>query len=140
VGRCLLLALALAGCTAAGQAVPTAPDHPTDAFPAPPGFVGERTGEGTWEFRGRGTPEQAALYFQVSCVEFLGWRLAADGPTPDGGRALEFTRGAERLRVEVRAAGSTDTLRVLVALARGAPASSTESTAGHVAAEAGTRD
>lgn len=128
-----------AGCVAATPGAPPSVDHPADAFPAPPGFAGARIGDGAWEFRGRGTPAQAALYFQVSCVEFLGWRLAADRTGDDGARILEFTRGPERLRVEVHAAGAADTLRVLVALARGgSPAP--ETTSGHLDAQAGSRD
>lgn len=130
-----------AGCTAATkpQTPPMVP-YPTEAFPAPPGFSGEATGPGAWEFTGRGTPQQATLYYQVSCVEFLGWRLAADRAGDAGARVLEFTRGPERLRVEVRAAVAADTLRVLVTLARDGTATASESTSGHLAAQAGTRD
>jgi hypothetical protein len=134
-----LLAVAMlcgaGGCAAAPPVPPPAVEYPTDAFPAPPGFAGERLADDRWEFHGRGRTDQAALYFQVSCVEFLGWRQAADRTVEGDGRVLEFTRGAERLRVEVRAGSAVDTLRVLVSLARDA-APTPESTRGHVAAPA----
>jgi hypothetical protein len=124
VSMVLAGAVCVAGGCAAGGAGPADPPpaiHPTELFPAPPGFAASAAGPSRWRFTGRGSAGAAAIFYRTSCVQLFEWSPVDEQRDDDGSWTLRYRRPDARLSVHV--GESNDRLEILVTLERG-PASS----------------